>query len=1282
MSDTSSYTNSSAGTDALKSNTVGINNTAMGSYSIFTAETANNNTGVGCNSLFFTTTGANNTAIGAGSMCNNTEGQLNVAVGSSSLEGVAEESVGSENVAIGVQALYINTGGQNTAVGAYAGISNTSGSQNTFIGALSGLSGENIDHATAIGAGAEVTQSNTIQLGTSADSVYTEAIFLQGTPSSYADNQVVPKSYIEQIQQGAAGQGLYTTIESGITVFNVDLSLNFLESIACSDSVTAQSGSFVDLSAATANFDTMTAGTGTFTDLVTTSLSISDLNVSELAVGTGTFSSGFVSSAPISFIVGDNGLFIQTPATNQLSLIDTSGGSYGNISDIDGTLTIESQPAYGQTAGNIILSTGKQHGYGYIQLTSGDGAFLQTPGVTQLTLVDLSNSSSGTISNIAGIMSIDSTSAVILQTNVVEIETTVGLTAGTGSFTYLTGVTASANYITADTFYADYVSGGTAYANYITGGTAYADYIRGVTASANYISADTFYADYVSGGTAYANYITGGTAYVDYIAGVTASANYITGGTAYANYVIGGTSYADYVMGVTGLFTYVSAESGTFTDLSAANFTADTFIISDLNAASGTFTDLTAANFTADNFTIDTLTIAGLSAESIEITESFISNAAINEINGELTISTQATNQLALVDLSNNSSGFISDINGTLTIQSEPNTGQTTANVIINSTGGNVIMNSGNGLLIQTPSTNQLTLVDTTNGTVDSSYISYINGTMTVYTGSVSTNVQTFLLETPGNSGADEVIVSTDIVEIQTTVGLTAGTGSFTYLSADSVTVSTPGQDALLTLSNTSDGSQATFSESAGTLIIDVTFAEGFQIIELNSDSVGVTGDLNISGNITSGTASSETVNIINGNLTLQTTNPGDNMLLTLSDETGDQTCVSYISQQGINLNIGNVTTTPNATLNIDMLGGLSCGLGFFSELTASSGITAGTAYANYITGGTSYADYITGVTAYANYITGGTAYANYVTGGTGVFEYIEVMNQIHAHGGFTTGTAYADYISGSTAEFEYLTVDTGISAGTIDATTASFDYLTVTNSIYAPAGISAGTGTFLYASGGTAEFEYIAGGTGEFGYLSIENQIYAPGGITAGTGSFEYVNAGTGSFTQINTVDMEVLNLVATNITSSQILASTMLQATRITGTTGTFTHLNTVQQIKAPLGITAAGTSGFNYVTATQYTTTSDYRIKNSVTGIEGDAAFSVDKLVPITYINSCTQSREIGMLAHEVQEVFPFLVTGEKDAEELQSVNYIGLISLLVKEVKELKARVAVLEGAATC
>ena len=42
----------------------------------------------------------------------------------------------------------------------------------------------------------------------------------------------------------------------------------------------------------------------------------------------------------------------------------------------------------------------------------------------------------------------------------------------------------------------------------------------------------------------------------------------------------------------------------------------------------------------------------------------------------------------------------------------------------------------------------------------------------------------------------------------------------------------------------------------------------------------------------------------------------------------------------------------------------------------------------------------------------------------------------------------------------------------------------------------------------------------------------------------------------------------------------------------------------------------------------------------------------------------------MAHELEEVLPQAVTGEKDGEEMQSVDYSKLVPILLKSIQELK------------
>jgi FtsZ-binding cell division protein ZapB len=97
---------------------------------------------------------------------------------------------------------------------------------------------------------------------------------------------------------------------------------------------------------------------------------------------------------------------------------------------------------------------------------------------------------------------------------------------------------------------------------------------------------------------------------------------------------------------------------------------------------------------------------------------------------------------------------------------------------------------------------------------------------------------------------------------------------------------------------------------------------------------------------------------------------------------------------------------------------------------------------------------------------------------------------------------------------------------------------------------------------------------------------------------------------------------------------------------------------------------------VTAANFNATSDYRIKENIKPL--DNKFKVDYLNPITYMNKQSKKQDIGLIAHELEEFYPELVTGEKDGVDLQSVNYIGLIPILINEIKVLKNKNIFLEN----
>ncbi len=81
-----------------------------------------------------------------------------------------------------------------------------------------------------------------------------------------------------------------------------------------------------------------------------------------------------------------------------------------------------------------------------------------------------------------------------------------------------------------------------------------------------------------------------------------------------------------------------------------------------------------------------------------------------------------------------------------------------------------------------------------------------------------------------------------------------------------------------------------------------------------------------------------------------------------------------------------------------------------------------------------------------------------------------------------------------------------------------------------------------------------------------------------------------------------------------------------------------------------------------------TSDYRIKTNVQTL--DETHILDNLRPVSYYQTQTECNDIGFLAHELQEHYPELVDGEKDGDKMQSVDYNGILVLLINEIQRLK------------
>jgi hypothetical protein len=139
------------------------------------------NTAIGFNALLINTDGSDNTAIGDSALFNN-DGSFNTATGSFAHY---FNTTGSFNTATGLSALQSNTTGDgSTAIGTFALAFNTTGSGNIALGLGAGFSLTTGDNNIDIGNGGVAGESNTIRIGTQGTQTATFIAGIRGVPIS------------------------------------------------------------------------------------------------------------------------------------------------------------------------------------------------------------------------------------------------------------------------------------------------------------------------------------------------------------------------------------------------------------------------------------------------------------------------------------------------------------------------------------------------------------------------------------------------------------------------------------------------------------------------------------------------------------------------------------------------------------------------------------------------------------------------------------------------------------------------------------------------------------------------------------------------------------------------------------------------------------------------------------------------------------------------------------------------------------------------------------------
>jgi len=153
---------------------------------------------------------------------------------------------------------------------------------------------------------------------------------------------------------------------------------------------------------------------------------------------------------------------------------------------------------------------------------------------------------------------------------------------------------------------------------------------------------------------------------------------------------------------------------------------------------------------------------------------------------------------------------------------------------------------------------------------------------------------------------------------------------------------------------------------------------------------------------------------------------------------------------------------------------------------------------------------------------------------------------------------------------------------------------------------------------------------------------------------------------------------------TSGNLIANSLNQVNNISTFSGNVTingnlysRMNTILvkdvSMSSLLYVNGNISTNKNVIAGGSQLSTSDYRIKENV--VKLDSSYTVDDLNPVYYYNKLINKEDLGLIAHELQESYPLLVTGDKDGDEFQRVNYIGLIPVLIKEIQELKRKIKI-------
>jgi len=217
------------------------------------------------------------------------------------------------------------------------------------------------------------------------------------------------------------------------------------------------------------------------------------------------------------------------------------------------------------------------------------------------------------------------------------------------------------------------------------------------------------------------------------------------------------------------------------------------------------------------------------------------------------------------------------------------------------------------------------------------------------------------------------------------------------------------------------------------------------------------------------------------------------------------------------------------------------------------------------------------------------------------------------------------------------------------------------------------GTGAPSFPSGVTVTG--IVTATSFSGDGSALTNISASQFVTTAAGIHTLSNVGIGTTNPTSKLTVTGNGIFTGVVTATTFVGAVTGNATGLSGTpnitVGTITATSAI--VGSAVTINSSGINVTGVVTATDFDSLSDINYKKNVATVDS-ALSKVDQLRGVKFDWKESGLPSYGVIAQELQEVLPELVHGN----DPKTVNYNGIIGVLIEAIKELKAEVEEFKG----